>query len=240
MLISHLYRFIFIKTVKTAGTSVEAFFEPYCCPPGHVVEHWTPTLISNYGVVGRRWPQNNLDDYGFYNHMPASEIKARCPFFDQYTRFTTVRNPYDRAISYFHFRHETFQPPGGLALDDAITLLDSGHGDELRDRFVFFLEHGLPNEQALLSIQGELAVQHWIRYEHLAQDVQSVLRHLGIPESDSFRRQLPTFKVNRHGRSDIPPITAYLSQRALSLIHQQCAWSFHHFGYEELSLHDLP
>ena len=28
MLISHPYRFVFIKTVKTAGTSVEAFLEP--------------------------------------------------------------------------------------------------------------------------------------------------------------------------------------------------------------------
>ena len=34
MLISHQYKFI-IKTVKTAGTSVEAFLEPFCCPPGH-------------------------------------------------------------------------------------------------------------------------------------------------------------------------------------------------------------
>ena len=92
MLISHPHRFIFIKTVKTAGTSVEAFLEPYCCPPGHVVQHWTPTLLSDYGVVGRRWPQNDCEDHGFYNHMPAREIREHFADFDSYTRITTVRD----------------------------------------------------------------------------------------------------------------------------------------------------
>ena len=93
MLISHDYRFIFIKTVKTAGTSVEAFLEPYCSPPGHVVTHWTPTLITRHGVIGQRWPQNDRDDLGYYNHMPASEIRQRCSQFDEYTRLTAVRDP---------------------------------------------------------------------------------------------------------------------------------------------------
>ena len=103
MLISHAYKFIFVKTVKTAGTSVEAFLEPFCCPPGHVVNHWTPTLISDFGIVGKRWPENDRDNFGFYNHMPASQIFERLPQFYDYTRLTVVRNPYDRAISYFHF-----------------------------------------------------------------------------------------------------------------------------------------
>lgn len=34
MLISHRKRFIFTKTAKTAGTSVESYFEQYCMPEG--------------------------------------------------------------------------------------------------------------------------------------------------------------------------------------------------------------
>ena len=33
MLVSHARKFIYTKTLKTAGTSVEVFLEPYCRPP---------------------------------------------------------------------------------------------------------------------------------------------------------------------------------------------------------------
>ena len=232
MLISHDYRFIFIKTVKTAGTSVEAFLEPYCSPPGHVVSHWTPTLITRHGVIGQRWPQNDRDDLGYYNHMPASEIRQRCPQFDEYTRLTAVRDPYDRAISYFHFSHPTFTPPGGMPLDQAISLLKSGDRHILQERFVSFLRHGLPDEESLLSIDGHLSVQRWIRFEKLHQDLDRLVKDLGLPLKRPVSEVLPGFKRNRQGRQDLPSIDDYLSREALSLIDHQCSWSFTTFGYQ--------
>ena len=239
MLISHPYRFVFIKTVKTAGTSVEAFLEPFCCPPGHVVEHWTPTLISNYGVVGQRWPQNDRDNLGYYNHMPAAEIRERCPQFDDYTRLTVVRDPYDRAISYFHFSHPTFTPPGGIPLDEAIALLKRGERQLLEERFVAFLRHGLSDEQSLLCIDGQLAVKRWVRFEALHQDLKQLVADLGLPLEVSVEEALPGFKLNRQGRKDRPSIEDYLSPEALHLIDQQCGWSFDTFGYQRRSEHDL-
>ena len=42
MLVSHQKKFIFTKTKKTEGTSVESFFEPYC-----VLEvTWEQTLYT--------------------------------------------------------------------------------------------------------------------------------------------------------------------------------------------------
>ena len=236
MLISHPYRFVFIKTVKTAGTSVEAFLEPFCCPPGHVVQHWTPTLISDYGVVGQRWPQNDRDNLGYYNHMPAAEIRMRCSQFDDYTRLTVVRDPYDRAISYFHFSHPTFTPPGGMPLDQAIALLKQGDRHMLQERFVSFLRHGLPDEQALLCIEGRLAVQRWIRFEALHQDLEQLVHDLGLPLEGSVADALPGFKRNRQGREDRPGIDDYLSAEALEMIDQQCGWSFDTFNYQRRSV----
>ena len=232
MLISHQYKFIFIKTVKTAGTSVEAFLEPFCCPPGHIVQHWTPTIISDYGVVGQRWPQSDRSDLGYYNHMPAAEIKQRCQEFDEYIRLTAVRDPYDRAISYFHFSHPTFTPPGGMPLDKAIGLLRQGGHRSLKERFVEFLRHGLPNEKDLLCINGRLAVQRWVRFENLHQDLETLVRDLALPLNGTVSDVLPDFKRNRQGRQDRPPIDHYLSPEALELIHQQCCWSFDTFNYQ--------
>ena len=239
MLISHRYRFIFIKTVKTASTSVEAFLEPFCCPPGHVVKHWTPTVISDYGVVGQRWPQEDCDTLGYYNHMPAVEIRQRCPQFDDYTRLTAVRDPYDRAISYFHFSHPTFTPLGGMPLDEAISLLKQGNQRLLRERFVAFLRYGLPDEKALLTIDGVLAVQRWIRFETLRQDLENLVQDLALPLNSPIAEVLPSFKRNRQGRQDRPAIDDYLSAEALELIHQQCGWSFDSFNYQRRSVSSL-
>ena len=174
MLISHQYRLFLLKQLKLQVLVLRLFLEPYCCPPGHIVQHWTPTLISDYGVVGQRWPQSDRNNLGYYNHMPASKISQRCPHFDEYTRLTVVRDPYDRAISYFHFSHPTFTPPGGMPLDKAIKLLRQGDGTFIAGAFCSFLRHGLPDEKLALCIDGVLAVQRWIRFEAVAFRIGSI------------------------------------------------------------------
>lgn len=231
MLISHPHRFVFIKTVKTAGTSIEAFLEPYCCPPGHVVQHWTPTLVSDYGVVGRRWPQNDREDHGFYNHMPAAEIHQRLPDFDSYTRITSVRDPYDRAVSHFHFIHEFLPPMGQIPLDEAVALMHNGERDVLQSRFVAFLRQTIYDEEQLLCIDGERAVDRWIHYEALVPELELLVRDLQLPLQAGVAEQLPRFKQNRFGRNDIPPVEAYLSPEAVELINDRSSLSFSTFGY---------
>lgn len=52
MLVSHLKKFIYTKTVKTAGTSVEAYFERYCILPGDFrVTHTREEYVSSGGIV---------------------------------------------------------------------------------------------------------------------------------------------------------------------------------------------
>ena len=59
--------------------------------------------------------------------MSVSEVQSVLAEFDEYTKITVVRNPYDRAISYFHYSHPTFTPPGGIPLDYAINLIRRDH-----------------------------------------------------------------------------------------------------------------
>lgn len=231
MLISYKHRFVFIKTVKTAGTSVEGLFEPFCCPPGHVVQHWTPTLVSEYGVVGRRWPQNDLPDYGYYNHMPAGAIRQRLPEFDQFTCFTTVRDPYDRTISHFHFLHEALPPRGQMPLEEAIALHIVGETEALRARFLSFIKQCAYHESHYLCIDGELAVDRWLRYETLVPDLEKLVVDLNLPLQGSVAEALPRFKQNRFGRNDLPPVEAYLSSEAVTLINTRSPLSFSTFGY---------
>ena len=92
MIISHKYRFIFIKTIKTAGTSIEAYLSPFCGPDDVL----TPVMP----VVEGHQPRNFGD---FYNHFSAWGIRRAidAETWNSYFKFCVERNPWDKTVSDF-------------------------------------------------------------------------------------------------------------------------------------------
>lgn len=114
MLVSHRYRFIYTKTVKTAGTSVESYFEPYCMKEGEwSFSNQRDEYISDAGIIGYRG-KNRPDNCVWYNHMSAREIKNLLgqDIWDSYFKFCVVRNPFSKAVSWYYFRGRSnpFEP----------------------------------------------------------------------------------------------------------------------------------
>ena len=121
MIISHKHKFIFIKTVKTAGTSIEAFLSQQC-GPDDILTPIFPAVDGhqprNYeGVVGpfrelRQKPnmlfqalRHPFDKRRkFYNHMPAWLIQTRlsAKVWKSYFKFCVERNPWDKVLSHYH------------------------------------------------------------------------------------------------------------------------------------------
>src|SRR5262245_15915558 len=106
MIISHQHRFIFVKTLKTAGTSIEVFLSQHCGPLDIV----TPILPH----VEPHRPRNHE---GYFNHISASEIRERVgpEIWDSYFKFCVERNPWDKTLSYFHMMNH--RQGGGLTLE---------------------------------------------------------------------------------------------------------------------------
>jgi len=109
MLISHRKQFIFFKTEKTAGTSVEVYFEKYCFPQGNY-EYEEPRdeyINEETGIIGPR----GGDGRKFNSHMPASEVKKIVPMsiWNSYYKFTIIRNPFDKIVSYFYHLLKIFR-----------------------------------------------------------------------------------------------------------------------------------
>jgi len=120
MIVSHRHRFIFVKTHKTAGSSLEVALAREC-GDGDIVSHMEDNIATgiprNYGptsrlgslyrsfkplrkVIGRHSPL--LGTY-YYEHMPAWRIRELVgeACWNDYFTFCFERNPWDKTVSYY-------------------------------------------------------------------------------------------------------------------------------------------
>lgn len=155
MIISHKHKFIFIKTVKTAGTSIEIFLSQQCGLSDVVTPvfpHIEPHIARNHE--------------GFYNHMPAYEIRHKIDpqIWRSYFKFCVERNPWDKTLSYYHMMNHR-----------------RAHGLEFKD---FLAEKSFPLNYPSYTEPGnpnKLIVDRVIFYENLTKELGGVFRDLGIP-----------------------------------------------------------
>lgn len=215
MLISHRHRFIYTKTFKTGGTSVESYFEPFCMAPGAwTLSHDRAQTESPHGVIGFRGadPPPGLR---WWNHMGAAEIRARCgaAVWDAYFKFCVVRNPYDRAVSAFFFARSKGRLPASGA-PDAVQL----------ERWL--ADGGLRMDREQYLVAGTFALDHVLRYERLHEDLAALCAHLGLPWEP---QRLPQFKAGIRPR-DVA-LDELFTPRARALVAAQCGFELDRFGY---------
>lgn len=193
MIVCHDYKFIFIKTSKSAGTSLEIALSEYCGGDDIV----TPITARDEKIrteLGYCGPQNcyaGVSDYSlgdwakrllkgkrklaFYNHMSAKEVRDKigAAVWDGYFKFCVVRNPWDRLVSfYFHrYKAEPRPPISEFIAKGALAELKARGPD-------------------LYCIDGNVAVDKIYRYENLTDELESLREALRLPKP----LQLPNAK----------------------------------------------
>jgi hypothetical protein len=209
MIISHKYKFIFIKTVKTAGTSIEVYLSQYCgdddvlTPVRPRVEphlernhkgYWNPVPQM---LVCRGWARlavlrRLLKRKKFFNHMAAKTVRAVLPAstWNSYFKFCVERNPWDKVVSGYHMEKDF---PRGLKTMDAY--LGKGR---------------LPlNYPLYTDNDGQLIVDEIIRYESLNEGLDRVFGRLGIP----FSGTLDVKAKSGHQKTRIPYQQVFTEQQ---------------------------
>jgi hypothetical protein len=182
MILSHKYKFIFIKTAKTAGTSIEAFLSQHCGPQdivtpivppveGHQPRNYEgfinpiPEILERPGKFLSLLRRTLTSCTKFYNHMPAREIRNRVTIdiWKGYFKFCVERNPWDKVLSHYHMH--AAREGSALSLDE-------------------YLARGrLPvNYFRYTDRSGKkLIVDRVLRYENLLSELREVFGQLNVP-----------------------------------------------------------
>ncbi len=131
MIASFTHNLIFVKTRKTAGTSVEIVLSTWCsdediCTP---ILPEDELIRADYGAEPRnfsadksfesayiaaqrardvekmRYLRKLVRKPDFYNHMPAAEIQAKLPdLWNRAFKFTVERHPFEKIVSRAYYR----------------------------------------------------------------------------------------------------------------------------------------
>jgi len=219
MLISHRKQFIFTKTFKTAGTSIESYFEPWCMHEGEWrVRHQRPQYVSEAGIIGFRGLPVP-DDVRWWNHMPAQQIKERIgdAVWDRYFKFCPVRNPFDKMVSaFFYFCFPNYEQE---------IRRKNIPVSELFKAWLKQTEHKFDRDKYI--IDGRFCLDAVIRYEHLHEDLKSICRRLDVAYDPS---RLPRFK-SEFRRAEYSLADLY-TPKSVDIVARMYDYEIERFGYE--------
>lgn len=229
MIINHKYRFIYIKTKKTASTSIEIALSRYCdandilTPIGGRDEPKRANLgyqgPANYLMPRQQWTRGDLfrhylfreEIVAYWNHMPAAAIRERIgpDIWNSYFKFCFERNPWDRAISAYYWENRSRK-----RLPDFEKYLPTLAKE---DNLSNFPKYG---------IDGRIVVDEVYRYEDLPEVLDRLVLRLGLPgplELTDAKRQ---FRKNRR------PYQEFYSEQGRRYVGEVCAREIEAFGYK--------
>ena len=231
MIISHKHKFIFIKTRKTSGTSMEISLSQFCGYDDII----TPITYEDELVrqdLGGRLPQNYGDPREeqyrdhirarktnprrvrhmgrYYNHIPAVEVRKHIgdDIWNEYFKFSIERHPYDTVVSHIHF-HARKKNHWNFETELKRTLKKG-----------YFVSHPVYSE-------GEKPIIDFVlNYEQLHRDLETLSDKLGFDVAAHYPRT-----KHKH-RSDRRPARELLSPVARQEIYERCHVAFDSMGFE--------
>ncbi len=219
VLVCHDHRFIFLKTRKTAGTSIEMLLEPLCAPPGHVVTEKTMGFQSRHGIVGFRLLEDGAEKPSIWRaHMPAHLVAAQLPRdqWGDYFRFSCLRNPFDKIVSQFFWDLDYHGNPKPGSLDD--TRAAFRH---------YVLERDFHTDKSVTHRKGNFVLNGFLRYEALTEDLERLRTKLNLPIDP---KAMVSAKSATSRLKDVP-VSAYYDAETTGVILDKLAWIFEQGKY---------
>lgn len=202
-IVSHRHRLIFLKTRKTAGSSVEAALiahlgfrdlvsttednEPVRHSPLHTpnrVDSWVPCAarLQDWGK------QRGLKSMSLYRHATAEDVRSLigAARWDRYLKIAIERNPWDRVLSLW--RWCCVKEP--LPFEEFLDRIEEGEPWRVGG-----LKHHQLSNWPIYTIDNHIAVDVLVQYDELEPEIQNVLGQVGV----RMRGPLPRVKAGLRG-----------------------------------------
>jgi len=234
VIVSYSKRFIFIKTAKTAGTSLIVYLANQC-HDGDLITYLKDSEIELGKSLGYQLPHGYLTKIqsarlalwklkakmskGYLNPaVPQYKVRKNLDAYsarmfvgdfvwNSYYKFCFERNPYEKALSlyFYHTRDMNNRPELNEYILNA-------------DRFKLSNWH-------LYTINDEVAVDFVGKFEALEEDVKAISEKLGFSEVT-----LPRLKSS--SRTNHQHYSQLISQESRLHIEKMCAKEIEKFGYK--------
>ena len=239
MICSFSRRFLFIKTRKTAGTSVEIALSNYC-GGDDIITPISPEdelLRLGHGRLPQNYSRYRLHETAlraavrlrsqrlmralirweaprraFYNHMTLEEVRALVPQakLAPLKSFTIERHPYEKVISLAYFLRNSRKHRGQELPAVVDAVIES-------KRYLNYPQY---------TVGGAIAVDRVLRQETLMADLNGLLRELDLPAIADLPRAKGGFRGSR------APAAEELTAAQKHRIHADARFEFDHLGYE--------
>jgi hypothetical protein len=205
VIISFRRNFIFIRTRKTASSTIETVLRQSLDPSDICV--LKGTLSYPNGEVARLPHKGTVA-----GHMKAKHIAKLVaePFWTTCYKFTAERHPYEKAVSLAYYAFVTERNEQG----DFAEFLD------------FTVNRGFYRTFDHYTIQGKVVVNGFIRHESLVADLRRIGRRVGFSVPEALPHKRSRF------RRDQRPAHEILSENQKREVFERCREEFELFGYK--------
>lgn len=200
MILSHKHRFIFIRTAKTGSTSILNAFNPH-----RFEEIYIPGKSNLVYIEGKQYDSNHLPFPIFKKLFLRGHGED---LFDEYFKFSFVRNPWGRIVSAWKYNIKHGFTEANTTLLGFINHLKSG---ESINSYKYLSQYDFVNGCDFIG-----------KVENMQADFDTVCDKIGIP-----RKQLPHVNKTNHKHH-----TEYYDDETREIVAETCAKDIEYFGYE--------
>jgi len=205
MFISHKYRFIFIKTRKTAGSSIEKFLRDVHEDPLDYVHAGMPP--ENLKPVNlKKTKKKKIEHAGWKLISKIYPVEWK-----SYYKFTIERNSWDKVVSTYFWQKQN----GPWEINE--------FDDYVKTQNKLFNR----NDWNLYTKNNQLVVDNVIQYDNLSQDFFGIAYKLKIP----YNNELKTIRLKGNIRKNNDYRSMY-NKETEEIVRQSFSAPIAYFNYQ--------